>query len=349
MTIVGCDLHTRKQQVAVLHTDTGEVLEQELLHSGDAVEQFYRALPRPVTVGIESTGYALWFHELMQRLGHTLLVGEAAKIRAMVVRKTKTDRRDAQHLLDLLKHERFPAVWIPDPATRDLRALVTHRVRLVRIRTMVKNGLQAIALNRRLALGSKLWSQRGRAQLTALDLPRHTAQRREDSLELLTWLETHIDGLDARILDAAHAHPGARLLLTHPGVGALTALTTVLVLGPPARFPGSKHVVSYVGLAPAVSASADTCHLGQITKQGSALLRWVLGQAAPLAARTDEDLHRLYRTLIHRRGRPKARVAVARKLLVRLFIMARDQIDYAEFRRRGRLPTLRRDLPPSPA
>jgi transposase len=234
-----------------------------------------------VTIGIESTGYALWFHELMQRLGHTLLVDEAAKIRAMVVRKTKTDRRDAQHLLDLLKHERFPAVWIPDPATRDLRALVTHRVRLVRIRTMVKNGLQAIALNRRLAVGSKLWSQRGRAQLTALDLPCHTAQRREDNLELLTWLEAHIADLDARIADAARAHPSARLLLTHPGVGALTALTTVLVLGPAARFPGSKHVVSYVGLAPAVSASADTCHLGQITKQGRALLRWVLGQAAP--------------------------------------------------------------------
>jgi transposase len=232
---------------------------------------------------------------------------------------------------------------------------VTHRVRLVRIRTMVKNGLQAIALTRRLALGSTLWSQRGRAQLTALDLPRHTAQRREDSLELLTWLEAHITGLDARIADAARAHPGARLLLTHPGVGALTALATVLVLGPAARFPGSKHVVSYVGLAPAVSASADTCHLGQITKQGSALLRWVLGQAAPLAARADDDLHRLYRTLIHRRGRPKARVAVARKLLVRLFIMIRDQIDYAEFRRRGRLPPRpdlpppRPDLPPRPA
>jgi transposase len=151
MTIVGCDLHTGKQQVAVLQTDTGEMVEQELLHEGDAVEQFYSTLPRPVTVGIESTGYALWFHELMQRLGHTLLVGEAAKIRAMVVRKTKTDRRDARHLLDLLKHERFPAVWIPDPTTRDLRALVTHRVRLVRIRTMVKMAcrpLRSIAASR---------------------------------------------------------------------------------------------------------------------------------------------------------------------------------------------------------
>ena len=175
MTLVGCDLHTRKQQVAVLDTDTGEVWEQELAHDGDAVEGFYAALPPPVTVGIESTGYALWFHALMQRLGHTLLVGEAAKIRAMVVRKTKTDRRDARHLLDLLRHDRFPAVWMPDPATRDLRALLTHRLRLVRMRTMVKNGLHAIALNQRLALGSALWSAQGLAQLQALVLRPHTA------------------------------------------------------------------------------------------------------------------------------------------------------------------------------
>ena len=109
----------------------------------------------------------------------------------------------------------------------------------------------------------------------------------------------------------------------------------MLVLGPVARFPDSKHVVSYVGLAPAVNASADKYHLGHITKQGSALLRWVLGQAAPLAARMDADLKRTYFALLHRRGRPKAKVAVARKLLVRLYIMLRDQIDYDEFCRRG--------------
>src|SRR5262252_6645595 len=161
MTLVGCDLHTRKQQVAVLDTTTGEIAEHQLFHEGRAVEEFYAALPGPVIVGIESTGYAIWFHTLMQRLGHTLLVGDAAKIRAMVVRKTKTDRRDALHLLDLLSHDRFPDVWVPDPATRDLRTLLMHRMRLVRIRTMVKNGLHAIALNYRLARGSKLLRQAG--------------------------------------------------------------------------------------------------------------------------------------------------------------------------------------------
>src|SRR5262245_3351169 len=231
MPLVGCDWHTRTQQVAVLDATTGELLERELAHDGDAVERFYRSLPAPVTIGIETTGYTQWFHALMHSLGHTVLVGEASKIRAMVVRKTKTDRRDARHLLDLLKHERFPTVWMPDPDTRDLRALVAHRVRLVRMRTMVKNGLQAIALNQRLALGSKLWTQRGLSQLRALDLPPHARRRRDDSLELLAWITNRVDQLDAQIADVVARDSRARLLLTHPGVGPLTALTTVLVLG----------------------------------------------------------------------------------------------------------------------
>src|SRR5712691_3561875 len=336
MTFVRCDLHTRMQQVAVLDTRTGEVSERQLAHDGSAIEEFYAALPGPVTIGIESTGYAVWFHTLMQRLGHTVLVGDATKIRAMVVRKTKTDRRDALHILDLLRHDRFPTIWIPDPATRDLRALLTHRMRLVRIRTMVKNGLHAIALNYRLARGSTLLRQAGLAQLHALALPPYTAQRRDQSLELLAGLTTQIRELDDAITTAALAHPDAPRLITHPGVGALTALSTVVVLGPVSRFHDSKHVVSYVGLAPALHASADKYHLGRITKQGSPLLRFVLGQAAAHAARMDPDLKRTYGALVHRRGRPKAKVAVARKLLVRLFIMLRDQIDYDEFRRRGR-------------
>jgi transposase len=338
MTFVGCDLHTRQQHVAVLDTETGEMQERRLAHDDHAVEQFYGSLPRPVTVGIESTGYAQWFHALMQRQGHTLLVGDAARIRAMVVRKTKTDRRDAAHLVQLLSQDRFPIIWVPDPRVRDLRALVTHRMRLVRMRTMVKNGLHAIALNHRLAAGSALFTRRGRAQLQALTLPPHLTQRRDESLELLSWLDEHIDPLNGQIAAAAEADEQARRLMTHPGVGPLTALASVLVLGPVTRFPTSKHVVSYIGLAPAVAASAEKCRLGHITKQGNALLRYILGQAGQVAARSEPELRRLYSAVMHRHGRAKAKVAVARKLLVRLYIMSRDQIDYAEFRDRGRRP-----------
>src|SRR4029453_17755963 len=226
---------------------------------------------------------------------------------------------DARHLRDLLKDNRFPVVWIPDPTTRDLRALVKHRLRLVRIRTMVKNGLHAIALNQRLALGPSLWSRQGLAQLQALLVLAHQRRRGGEARPgLRPWGNPHLDDLVPTGAAAAAADPAARRLMTHPGVGPLTALTTVLVLGPVGRFPSSKHVVSYLGLAPAISASADKYRLGHISKQGSALLRWVLGQAAPLATRGDAALKRIYFAVLRRRGRPKAKVALARRLLIRL-------------------------------
>src|SRR3989442_2059224 len=183
MTWGVCGLREWVKRVAAPATARGEIQERRLTHEGSSVEQFYAALPGPVTVGIESTGYAIWFHALLHRLGHEVVVGDAAKIRAMVVRKTKTDRRDAAHLLDLLRHDRFPTVWLPDPAVRDQRTLLAHRMRLVRMRTMVKNGVHAIALNYRLALGPSLFTRAGVAQLQALSLPPHTSCRRSESLD----------------------------------------------------------------------------------------------------------------------------------------------------------------------
>jgi transposase len=339
MRLVGVDLHTREQSIAMVDTETGETQELRLRHEGDEVERFYSNLARPVTVGIESTGYALWFHHVMHRLGHTLVVGDAAKIRATVVRRTKTDRRDARQVLTLLREERFPVIWVPDPSTRDLRSLVAHRIRLVRIRTMIRNGVHAIALNYRLALGRSLFTRRGLAQLRALPLPPHTAQRRDESLELLAQLDGQIDQLEQRLAEVAQGDPEASCLMTHPGVGPLTALATLVTLGPVSRFPTSKHVVSYLGLAPAVASSAGKHHVGRITKQGNATLRYILGQAAQGAVRGDADLKRLYYRVLQRRGKARAKVAAARALLVRMYIMRRDHIDYAEFRRRGKVRT----------
>src|SRR5262249_41741789 len=165
--------------------------------------------------------------------------------------------------------------------------------------------------------------------------PTHPTRRRDDNLELLGWLTTRIDQLDEHIARVAAVDPHARLLLTHPGAGPMTALTTVLVLGPIERFPDSKHVVSYVGLAPAINASADKQRLGKITKQGNPLLRWGLGQAAPRAAPAGDD-PRPWDFWILPRPRPRQGGGRrARKLLVRFYVMLRDHIDYHEFRRRG--------------
>ena len=158
MTIVGCDFHPSWQQIAAVDVETGELKELRLVNGNGEAENFYRGLPIPSLVGIEACGNSQWLIELLQALGHEVWIGDAAQIRASYVRKQKTDRRDAAHILKLLMENRFPRLWMPSAEQRDLRQLLIHRHKLVSIRTRVKGGLQHLALNRGLQKKSKLWS-----------------------------------------------------------------------------------------------------------------------------------------------------------------------------------------------
>ncbi len=335
MIIIGCDFHTRSEQIAMLDTETGEVEEKQLEHENGEAKRFYAGLKEPALVGIESTGYAVWFAEMLAELGHELVVGEAAKIRRMEPRQQKHDRRDAEHLLNLLMRGDFPKIWLPSAEERDVRVLVEHRHQLVQLRTRAKNGLQAIALSYGLRRRSRLWSVGGREELQKLPLREGTARRREDLLRLLAQLNEWIKELDQRVEQEVARREDAQRLMTHPGVGPLTALGTVLVLGPVERFPDAKHVTSYVGLIPQEHSSGGRQRFGHLTKQGNRLLRFLLVEAAQTASRFDPGLRRTYRRLAFRKGAASAKVAVARKLAIRLYIMLRDKIDYTEFCRRG--------------
>ena len=329
MLIIGCDFHSRFQQIARLETETGEVVEQRLEHENGEAKRFYEGLPESALVGIESMGYTQWFEELLAECGHELVVGDAAKIRAKESRKQKHDRRDAEHLLNLLLRGDFPKIWLPSAAERDARVWLEHRHQLVQLRTRTLNGLQAMALNHGLCLRQKLWTKQGQAELKKLPLREGRARRRADLLALRAQLDRWIAELDERIKQEVAQRPDAQRLLSHPGVGPLTAL------GPVARFPDAKHVTSYVGLIPQEESSGGRQRFGHLTKQGNGLLRFLLVEAAQIASRFDPGLRRAYRRLTFRKGRASAKVAVARKLAIRLYIMLRDQIDYEEFCRRG--------------
>jgi transposase len=244
MLIIGCDLHTRTQQIAMLDTETGELVERRLEHEKGEAKSFYEGLKEAALVGVESTGYALWFAELLAELGHELVVGDAAKIRAMEPRKQKHDRRDATHLLNLLVRGDFPRLWLPSVAERDVRVLVEHRHQLVQLRTRAKNGLQALALSYGLRRRARLWSACGQEELQKLPLREGMARRRQDLRRLLQQLDAWVKELDQRIAEEVARRAEAQRLLTHPGVGPLTALATVLVLGPVERFPDGRHVAS---------------------------------------------------------------------------------------------------------
>jgi transposase len=319
----------------MLDTVTGEVVNITLRHEGNDVREFYSKLPRPVRVGVEATGSMHWFLNLAGELGIECQVGHPAQIRAAEPRKQKQDRRDADLILKLMVENRFPAIWMPSPELRDLRALLWHRHQWVRMRTRIQNALQAIALANGLRRGTSLWSRGGQNAIASLPLAPHTAYRRSALQAMYVKIEAEIEELNHRVEEQAGHRSGARLLMTHPGVGPVTALATEVFLGDPQRFADGKALASYVGIIPREYSSGERQRLGGLTKQGSPLLRFLWGEAGAHAARRDPELQRFYRRKLVQKGLGKASVAVARKLGIRLWIMLRDEINYDEFCRRG--------------
>ena len=337
MLIIGCDYHPSVQQIAWIDTATGECGERRLTHCAEA-EQFYRDLMQKgvrVRVGMEATGHSRWFERLLAELEFELWIGDPAQIRAKQVRKQKNDRRDAAHLLKLMLENHFPRLWVPTSEDRDVRQLVLHRHRLVQMRTRVMNQLQAIAMNEGVRRKRGLWTRQGRAQLEGLQLPPWTSRRRQELLEVLDRFNPSIDELTKAIEQEAQRRPEVERLQTHPGVGPITALAYVLVVGTPERFACGKQVASYLGLIPCEDSSADHWRLGHISKQGNALLRFLLVQSALSAAHLEEEWRRKYVHLSMRRHHAIAKIAIARKLAVRLFWMWRRGWDYEQLKKFG--------------
>jgi len=333
MWIIGVDYHPSDQYIAFVDTETGESGERRLNHSDGEAEKFYRELRQRVVsvrVGMEATGYSRWFERLLAELGIEVWIGDAAKIKTKRVRKQKTDRQDAQLLLNLLLENNFPRVWIPNPENRDLRQLLWHRHRLVQMRTRIMNQLQAIAMNEGKRRKTKLWSKQGRAELEKLTLAPWASRRRRDLLELLDRMNPTIEALTTAVEQEAKKRPDVLRLMTHPGVGPITALAFMLIIGTPERFHCGKQIGSYIGLIPSEDSSAGRRRLGHISKQGNALLRFLMVEAAQAAVRCDSDWRRRYLHLAMRREKSIAKVAMARRLAVRLYWMWRNGWKYWE-------------------
>ena len=333
---IGVDIHARQQTVSYLDTSEGTTGQVVLDHEVDDVREFYLQFQGEVIIGIEASGYTNWFEELVEQLGHKLLVGDAGEIRRLARRRQKNDRRDADLLLDLLVKGEFPALYRYPKESREVLRQLRYRHKLVKLRTIVANTLHALALNAGLSLRAKLLTKGGRRQLNALSLSASSQQQRDELLSLADELTRRIQTVEQWLEAQAKADERVQRLQTHPGVGLLTSLSVVHTLGDLSRFAATRKVAAYVGFDPMEDSSADRKAYGGISKAGSRLLRYLLIEAGQTAARDDEQLKQFYRRLLPRRGKARAKVAVGRKLLIRCFIMGRAEIDYAEFLRRGK-------------
>lgn len=338
MTVyIGVDFHARQQTISFLTTETGEIQHLVLLHQDPAtVRAFYAQFAgQRVVVGFESSGYAAWFEELLEELGCEIWIGHALYIRQFAKRRQKNDRRDADLILDLLVKGDFPRIHRYSRGTREMLQQLRYRQRLVKMRTMAMNMLLFMASSRGLSLRTQLTSKRGRGRLAQLDLPKPLASQRDELLQLLQTLDEKISTIEQWLERETKADAAVQRLRTHPGIGLLTSICVRYTLEQVDRFTTTRKVSAFAGFDPMEDQSDERQRMGAISKQGSRWLRFYLVEAAQIAIRKDADLARVYKRICVRGGHAKAKVAIGRRLLVRAFIMLRDEIDYDEFLRRG--------------
>ena len=333
---IGVDFHARQQTICYLTTGSGEVLLHQLKHQDKAaVRAFYAQFSGQVIVGLEASGYSPWFERLLEELGCEVWLGHATEIRRRARCRHKNDRRDAELILDLMLHDEVPRLYLPPLPSREILRMLRYRQKLIKMRTIGKNSLQALALQSGLAKGPQLFTKAGLQELRTASMSPAMQWQREQWLQLLEPLNQRLLETMLWLKQQSQADQRISRLRTHPGIGLLTALCLVHSLEPVSRFPNTRKVTAYAGLDPLERSSAERQRFLGISKGGSRVLRFLLVEAAHTAIRKDTALRRFYQRLSERHSGAKAKVAVSRKLLIRAYIMLRDEIDYAEFQRRA--------------
>ncbi len=318
MLHVGLDLHKRYSTVAVMDDDGNIQLEDTLYHDDrPRLIEFFSKLAGKAVVTVEATRDWYWLYELLEELGVTVKLAHARKVRLIAESWLKSDKVDPKSLAQLERTGFLPEAYISPRPIRDNREYLRYRLTLVRLRTGLKNKVHAL-LDK---LGIKhpfadLFCPAGRRFLSQLTLRPAYQEELTNYLALIEDIERRIVAASKEIQRQLKPDPRAKLLMTIPGIGHLTAYLLLNEIGDIKRFPTPGKLCAYGGIVPIVRQSADHRWQGHITKEGNRYIRWALTESACLAPSKDYVLGSFYRRLKARRGNLKARVAVARKLLV---------------------------------
>jgi transposase len=315
---VGIDVHRKRSQVAVIDQD-GKVLANRNVPNGvKPLLSVIGGLPPGTPAAFEAAFGWGWLVELLEDHGVDPHLVHPLQCKAIASARLKNDKVDAAILAQLLRADLLPEAWIAPPAVRQFRALLRHRIQLVRLRTLLRNRIHAILADHGHGRPGGCWSGPGRQWLASLELPAASREVIEDTLALIDALQQPIDRLDWEIHQRAKADPRVRLLTQLPGVGPLTAQVLLAEIGDISRFGSARKLAAWAGLTPAIRGSDRTVRHGHISKQGSVWARWILCEAAQTAKR-HPDFAASYQATARRRGKKIATTAIARKLLTRAY------------------------------
>ncbi|WP_406724573.1 IS110 family transposase [Streptomyces sp. GD-15H] len=320
---VGIDVHRKRSQIAVVEDDGAVRANRNVPNGVEPVLSVIGDLPIGAPVAFEAAYGWGWLVELLEDYGFEPHLVHPLRCKAIASARLKNDKVDAATLAQLLRADLLPEAWIAPLQVRQQRALVRHRCRLVRLRTLLRNRVHAVLADQGSDRPGGCFTAPGRAWLEGLELPDASRHVVDDLLGLMDALKEPIDALDAQLLAQARGDPRVRALTRLPGVGVLTALIIAAEIGDVTRFSSARKLAAWAGLTPTVRGSDLTVRHGHISKQGSPWLRWILCEAAQTAKRSPEFAD-AYQRLAHRRGKKIATTAVARRLLARAYHLLRD-------------------------
>ena len=313
---VGIDVHRKRSQVAVVTEDGTVRLNKNVVNGSEPFLRLIGDLPSGTPVAFEAAFGWSWLADLLEDYGFDAHLVHPLRCKAIASARLKNDKVDAATLAQLLRADLLPEAWIAPPAVRQLRAVIRHRISLVRLGTQLRNRIHAVAADHGYDRPASYWTGPGRGWLAELDLPAVSREIVTDCLAVIDGLAPVIERLDGELYQHAKADPRVKVLTTLPGVGEFTALVMLAEIGDITRFPSARKLASWAGLTPTVRGSDRTVRHGHISKQGSAWLRWAMNQAAQTAKRSPA-FAASYAAIASRRGKKIATIAVARKLLTR--------------------------------
>jgi len=341
-TAVGWDIHRKFSQLSVVQRDEqGEirVVKRWRLEHDDrpALRARLAELPPGTPVAMEGAFGWPWIADLLHELKLDPHLGHPPAIRVLAKNEAKADRVDADRLGCFWLRGIFPESYLSTPEVRQLRERLRYRMALVRLRSGMKNRVQAI-LHRQGVLHtfSDLFGKSGRSFLQTLSLPLASRQALEGWLAQIDLVTEHTAQVEAWMQEHLEADAIVRLLKTIPGIGLILAHVIRAEIGQLSeRFPSAKHLTSYAGLAPLANDSADRHGRRHIAAACNHTLRWALVEAAGVALRSKNcpsKLRRLHQRLTcgGRANKSQAKVAVARELGQLVYVIWKKGEPYRE-------------------
>lgn len=320
---IGLDIHKAYMVVGAIDR------EQKILFGPQHV--FYKDFDTWITESLRESDHLVFeacnnawtLHDRLSPHVEDITVAHAAQVKLIAHSMVKTDKRDALTLARLLAARLIPSVWVPPESVRELRALIHQRHELIEQRSATKSRLRAL-LNRYniQAPGSNLEAQCYRDWWDNLGLPNAEHFIAHQNLALLDHLEAAIRTLEVELAQQSVSDEwcdSVTRLQQLPGMALINSMTVLSAIGDIARFPGAKQLVGYAGLGTRIRSSGDTHRSGRITKQGRVELRTTMVEAAWIAVQHDDFWREQFEAIAQRRGRGKAIVAVARKMLATIW------------------------------